>query len=62
MFCLRKEVLDTYYSLFRDRLVKKYYHAIVRGYTEDAGLIDYDLKADDGKVHEAITHYRTLER
>ncbi|MGA0233530.1 MAG: pseudouridine synthase, partial [Saprospiraceae bacterium] len=34
MFCLRKEVLDTYYSLFRDRLVKKYYHAIVRGYTE----------------------------
>lgn len=62
MFCTRKEVLDTYFKLFRERRVKKYYHAIVRGYTEDNGLIDYELTTDDGKSLEAITHYRTLER
>jgi len=62
MFCTRKEVLDSYNKLFRERQVKKYYHAIVRGYTKEGGIVDYELNTDDGKLHEAITHYSTLER
>jgi tRNA pseudouridine65 synthase len=47
---------------FRDRVVDKRYYAIVRGYTDDKGTIDYDLENDRGKVQEAVTDYETLQR
>lgn len=47
---------------FMEQEVHKRYLAIVRGYTDDSGTIDYALKRDDGKVQEAVTHYETLER
>jgi tRNA pseudouridine65 synthase len=47
---------------FAERKVSKDYLAIVRGYTEDSDTIDYALTNDKGKVQEAVTHYRTLER
>lgn len=43
-------------------MVKKKYHAIVRGFTEDNGTIDYPLKKEDGTVQEAFTSYTTLKR
>jgi len=42
--------------------VHKKYLAIVRGYTEDEGIIDYPVKKDNGKVVEALTRYRTLDK
>ena len=45
---------------FADNEVAKTYLAIVRGFTEDTGIIDYPLKTDDGKFQEASTHYKTL--
>ncbi len=48
-------------QLFREQKVKKAYKAIVRGYIEQEGKIDYALKVDD-KIQEAITHYKCLEQ
>lgn len=47
---------------FAEGLVKKKYHAIVRGFTEDSMEIDYPLKRDDGVVQEAFTALKTLRK
>lgn len=47
---------------FAEGKVIKEYIAIVRGFTEDKGSIDYPLKRDDGMIQEAKTNYSTLER
>lgn len=47
---------------FMTQKVKKKYLSIVRGYTDDEGIIDYALKRDDGKVQDAVTNYQTLDR
>lgn len=62
LFGLNPESLTHLQSQFENRTVRKKYHAIVRGYTEDEGLIDYPLTNDKGKTQEAITRYKTLER
>lgn len=62
LFGLNPESLTQLQSQFEDRTVHKTYHAIVRGYTEDEGVIDYPLTNDKGKIQEAITRYKTLKR
>lgn len=47
---------------FMEQEVTKKYKAIVRGWTDDEGTIDYALTTEKGKVQEAITHYKTLNR
>lgn len=47
---------------FRDRVVDKTYLAIVRGYTDDNGTIDYPLMSERGKQQDAVTHYKTLSK
>lgn len=47
---------------FMDGEITKTYHAIVRGYTPDAGTIDYPLKRDDGVSQDAVTYFETLMR
>ena len=48
-------------ALFREGRVLKHYHALVRGFTDDQGSIDYPLETR-GKKKEAITNYHTLAR
>jgi tRNA pseudouridine65 synthase len=56
------EVANRYYqTAFMNREVHKVYHAIVRGYTEAEGCIDYPLENETGKKQEAVTRYKTLE-
>lgn len=62
LFALNEEALKESSRLFAGNEVRKRYLAIVRGYTEDAAVIDYPLKRDDGKLQEAVTNYRTLQR
>jgi tRNA pseudouridine65 synthase len=46
---------------FEHRRVEKRYLAIVRGYTDDSGVIDYPLREEKWKEpQQAITEYRTL--
>lgn len=42
--------------------INKIYHAIVRGFIQDEGRIDYDLKLDNGKVVDAITNYSCVQK
>ncbi len=62
LFALDSEVNVLMQKQFAENKVKKKYLAIVRGYTDDSGVIDYPLTNEKGKVQEALTKYRTLKR
>lgn len=60
LFALDLETLKLLSQKFETGEIEKTYLAILRGYTEDSGTIDYKLTNDAGKVQEAITDYKTL--
>ncbi|MFO8026550.1 MAG: pseudouridine synthase, partial [Opitutales bacterium] len=64
LFALDPESLRFTQEELADQGCEKVYHAAVRGWTEDAGEIDYDLKTEEAphKVQSSQTHYRTLAR
>jgi tRNA pseudouridine65 synthase len=62
LFALDEDTNKKLPQLFAENLMDKVYLAIVRGYTEDKGEIDYDLTREDGKVQEAFTKYETIDR
>lgn len=62
LFALSKEVDSLMQQQFAANQVKKKYLAIVRGYTEDSGIIDYPLTNEKGKTQEAITEYKTINK
>ncbi|MDK7374535.1 MULTISPECIES: pseudouridine synthase [Weeksella] len=61
LFALDKEMLSLMNEIFNSRAVTKEYWAIVRGYTEQEGVIDYPLTNDDGQRQDAKTYYQTLQ-
>ena len=62
LFALNKELITDLMKQFEEHTVSKTYWAILRGYTDDEGTIDYALTNDKGKTQEAVTHYKTLAR
>lgn len=62
LFALNKEAQVQINKAFQNKLVEKKYMAIVRGYTDDEGVIDYALKNDKGKIQDAVTKYETISR
>jgi tRNA pseudouridine65 synthase len=60
LFSLDQETNSKMQQMFAEGRVAKKYLAIVRGFTNDAGLIDYPLKKDDDTLQEARTSYKTL--
>jgi len=62
VFGLVKEMDSALQTLFMDQKVDKTYWALVRGYTDDSGTIDYALRKENGTLQEAVTHYKTLSR
>jgi tRNA pseudouridine65 synthase len=62
LFTLSEEMDKSMKQLFAEKQVGKTYLAIVRGFTEDKGTIDYALRKENGQLQEAVTHYRTLQR
>ena len=62
LFAFSKEIAAEFFRIFREREVKKTYIALVRGWTEDNGIIDSPLKTSGGNEQEALTLYKTLER
>jgi len=62
LFSLSESMNQVMQMQFADGRVLKKYHAIVRGFTEDSGEIDYPLIREDGVVQEAFTAYETLQR
>ncbi|MCE6992769.1 pseudouridine synthase [Dyadobacter sp. CY323] len=62
LFALNEEMNGLMQQQFQEGKVEKTYHAIVRGFTENSGEIDYPLKRDDGVIQQAFTSYKTLDR
>lgn len=62
LFALKPELVAPIQAQFAESKIEKVYWAILRGWTDDEGLIDYALTNDAGKTQEAITAYKTLER
>lgn len=60
LFALDKETETAIQTQFQNGLILKKYLAIVRGHTPPNMTIDYPLAKDDGKLQDAITHFRTL--
>ncbi|PKP52124.1 MAG: pseudouridylate synthase [Bacteroidetes bacterium HGW-Bacteroidetes-1] len=61
LFALDPETDSLMQMQFMNHQVKKLYHAIVRGFADESGTINYALTNDRGKVQDAITHYRRLQ-
>ena len=62
LFALEAETHKKLQFLFAEGDVSKEYFAIVRGYTEDSGEIDYPLAKPNGTVQQAYSTYHTLSR
>jgi len=62
LFALDQKTNSIMHRKFAKNQVEKKYLAIVRGYTEEEGVIDYPLKKENGIIQDAITHYQTIAR
>ena len=62
LFSLDEKTNSLMQQQFANNQVTKRYMAIVRGYTDDEGIIDYALVNEKGKSQEAVTHYKTIKR
>jgi tRNA pseudouridine65 synthase len=61
LFALSPEAAAKITEQFSNNLVQKRYIAIVRGYTDTEGTIDYALKKEDTNVwQDDVTHYTQL--
>jgi tRNA pseudouridine65 synthase len=62
LFAFSKEIVAEFFKLFRARAAKKTYLALVRGWTDDSGVIDSPLRTAGGGEQDALTLYKTLAR
>lgn len=62
LFTLDKTMDSKIQQIFSERKINKTYWAVVRGYTDEVGTINYPLAKDNGTKQEAITHYKTLSK
>ncbi len=61
VFALSKEAAGLLSSQFRRKEVEKKYLAVVRGYIDEGGLIDYSLrKTNESSLQSAVTKYKRL--
>ena len=61
LFAKNPETNSNIQKLFRERKVAKTYIAIVRGYSDPSGIIDYPLRSPSDKLQEASTTYTTVK-
>lgn len=62
LFAFDLDALRALQLAFNNDEIAKRYIALVRGFTPDLGVIDYPLTNDKGKIQEAQTEYRALNR
>ncbi|RVU01626.1 pseudouridylate synthase [Mucilaginibacter limnophilus] len=62
LFAFDKETEIAMQQQFAENNLSKKYLAIVRGYTDDTGEIDYPLRKENGTLQDAFTAYTTLNR
>lgn len=61
LFALSSEVANAFRGIFENHQIQKRYLAILRGYIDDAGVIDHPIK-DENKTEaqDAVTHFKRL--
>lgn len=62
LFALSKDVEKLLQKQFYENKIDKRYLAIIRGFAEDEGEIDYALRRENGSLQEAFTVYKTIAR
>ena len=62
LFAFTKEIERLMQEQFYKNEVDKRYLALLRGFTDDEGEIDYPLKKENGTLQNALTYYRTLAK
>ncbi|MGZ0654638.1 pseudouridine synthase [Coraliomargarita sp. W4R72] len=64
LFALNAEATRAAQDAFAGHQITKTYHAVVRGWVEGSGVIDYDLRNEEkpDKVQSAVTDYRCLKQ
>lgn len=64
LFALNADAARHAQQEFSERRVAKTYHAIVRGWADNEGLIDYELSCEEtpNKSYESSTRYKCIER
>ncbi|WPJ96335.1 pseudouridine synthase [Coraliomargarita algicola] len=64
LFALNAAATRAAQAIFLDHRAVKSYHAVVRGWLEGSGRIDYDLRNEENpdKLQSAITEYRSLKQ
>lgn len=62
LFALDEKSNSLMQQKFSEGLVQKKYRAIVRGFTEAKGTIDYPLVRPDGAIQDSVSHYTTLKQ
>src|SRR5690606_21722445 len=60
LFSLNPSMDSQIQSLFSGGHIEKTYWAVVRGFVESEGTVDYPLKKENGVLQDAISHYRCL--
>ncbi len=61
LFALSQDAARQLCNAFAERRIEKTYIAVVRGYTEEAGVIDYPLsESGDELLQDAVSRYRRL--
>lgn len=64
LFALSKEVLKEVRQAFDEQSLEKTYIAVTRGWVDDSGTIEYDLRIEDkpNKVQSSLTNYSCIAR
>ncbi|MFN5147503.1 MAG: pseudouridine synthase, partial [Flavobacteriia bacterium] len=62
LFALNETTNSLMQQAFMNKEVAKKYLSLVRGFTDDEGTIDHPLTNEAGKVQDAVTHFRTVNR
>lgn len=70
LFALNVDILKALQSQFTEKKVQKTYWAVVRGYLEGRGTVDYPLRREVDQcsrgeapaLQDAVTHYRCLSQ
>ena len=60
LFCKNKETQSNLNQVFREKEIRKEYQAIVRGWINENGHIDYAITNEDGKTQDAVTDYQLI--
>ncbi len=62
LFALSSDKNAEVQNYFQNRQVQKKYSALVRGYVDDQGTIDYEIEHPTKGFQNAVTQYKCLER